>query len=146
MSSCFPPPSFKGTDSTLFFTMQLECFTFEITLHGIYLEEVHPHQNQLLQAVLRDIKTPHHHLIGCGALGLVSKCITGPLWRLLEFIHWMSTLRKTYRRLHCLLLKWSKDPSKLLVGKGLNEEIDENDCVFAELLWTSEDDQAVHEI
>ena len=49
-------------------------------------------------------------------------------------------------RLHRLLLKWSKDPSELFVGKRLNEEIDENDCVFAKLLQTSENDQAVHEL
>lgn len=32
------------------------------------------------------------------------------------------------------------------MGKGLNEEIDKNDCVFVELLKTSEDDQAVSEL
>ena len=102
-----------------------------------YLEEMHPSRNQLLQAVLRDLKTPHH-LIGCRALGLVSKCITGPLWRLLESVHSMSALGKMYQRIHCLLLKWSKDAFELLAGLGLNEEIDKKGLCVCRVTYNIE--------
>ena len=36
--------------------------------------------NQLLQSVLRDLKTPNL-ISGCCALGLIDKIVTGPLWR-----------------------------------------------------------------
>jgi hypothetical protein len=58
----------------------------------------------------------------------------------------MSVLCKVYQQVHHLLLKWSEDAGELLVGKGLNNEISDDDCVFAELLVRSEDDQAVHEL
>ena len=140
----FPIAKFQGNRFNIIFYNAAGVFYVREHLTR-YLEEVHPNPNQLLQAVLRDVKTPHY-LIGCRALGLVSKCITGPLWRMLESVHSMSTLGKTYQRLHRLLLKWSEDPRELLVGKGLNEEIDDNDHVFAELLRTLEDDQAACEL
>ena len=43
-----------------------------------YLEQIHPSLNQLLQAVLRDVKNPYY-ITGCCALGMISKCITAPL-------------------------------------------------------------------
>lgn len=45
--------------------------------------EVWQTPNQLLRAVLADIQVPEY-LAGCRALGLVNKCVTGPLWRILE--------------------------------------------------------------
>lgn len=41
------------------------------------------HSNRLLQAVLKDMKTPEF-VAGCKALGLVSKLISTPLWNAIE--------------------------------------------------------------
>ena len=46
-----------------------------------FIESIHGLQaNQLLQSVLRDLKTPTL-ITGCRALGLIDKIVTGPLWR-----------------------------------------------------------------
>ena len=46
-----------------------------------FIESVHGMQaNQLLQCVLRDFKNPIL-AVGCCALGLIAKIVTGPLWR-----------------------------------------------------------------
>lgn len=39
--------------------------------------------NRLLQAVLKDLQTSHL-LIGCRALGIIDKLVTGPFWRYLQ--------------------------------------------------------------
>lgn len=108
-----------------------------------YLEEVHHTQNKLLQAVLRDLKHPLY-LIGCHALGIVRKCITSPLWRILESPLSMSELGQEYQRMHKQLLDWSSDASSLLKGEGL-EQVDEDE-VFHELMHSEDDSSLVLEL
>ena len=48
-----------------------------------FFTEVWQTPNQLLRAVLADVKVPEY-LAGCKALGLVNKIVTGPLWRVME--------------------------------------------------------------
>lgn len=52
----------------------------------------------------------------------------------------MSELGGAYQRIHRLFLKWSENAADLLRGKGLADEIDHSDVVFAELLQRSEED------
>ena len=105
-----------------------------------YLKEVHHTQNKLLQAVLRDLKHPLY-LTGCRALGIVRKCITSPLWRILESPLSMSELGLEYQRMHKQFLDWSNDASDLLEGKGL-EQVDEDE-VFHELVHSEDDNSQV---
>ena len=86
-----------------------------------YLENVCHTCNKLLQAVYKDFKHPLY-LIGCRALGIVSKCITAPLWRILESPLPMNILGKEYQRVHRCFLKWSDDAST----EGLGS-VDEDD-------------------
>ena len=48
-----------------------------------FFTEVWQTPNQLLRAVLSDVKVPEYQA-GCKALGLVNKMITGPFWCVLE--------------------------------------------------------------
>ena len=106
-----------------------------------YLEEVHHTQNKLLQAVLRDLKHPLY-LTGCRALGIVRKCITSPLWRILESPLSMSELGQEYQRMRTQFLDWLNDASNLLEGKGL-EQVDDEDKVFHELVHSGDDSSQV---
>ena len=46
-----------------------------------FIESVHSSEaNFLLQAVLSDLKDPSN-IVGCRALGLIDKVVTGPFWR-----------------------------------------------------------------
>ena len=92
-----------------------------------YLQEVHHTQNKLLQSVLSDIKNPLY-VQGCRALGIISKCVTAPLWRILESNISMTGLSKEYQRLQSLLLEWSSDATLLLAGCGLSETKDDEVC------------------
>ena len=110
-----------------------------------YLEVIQKNPNRLLQAVLRDLKNPYF-VVGCRALRIVSKCITGPLWRLPESTETMSELGKVYQRMHRRLLHWSEDASDLLAGNGLQGETD-RDCIFDELLQPNgEDNELICEL
>ena len=78
-----------------------------------YLKVVHHTQNKLLQAVLHDLQHPLY-LTGCRALGIVRKCITSPLWRILESPLSMSELGLEYQRMHSQFLLWSSGPSMVM--------------------------------
>ena len=105
-----------------------------------YLKEVHHTQNKLLQAVLRDLKHPLY-LTGCRALGIDRKCITSPLWRILESPLSMSELGLEYQRMHKQFLDWLNDASDPLEGKGLEQ--DDEDEVFHELVHSEDDSSQV---
>ena len=82
---------------------------------------------------------------GCCALGIISKCVTAPLWRILESNISTSEVSKEYQRLQFLLLQWSSDASPLLAGCGLSET-GEDDEVCSELLKNDESDSVVTEL
>ena len=75
--------------------------------------------NQLLKAVLADIKISEH-LAGCKALGLVNKFITGPLWRVLESRNiTILEMNERFQNLLTSLDSWSLDASSILSGEAL---------------------------
>lgn len=89
-----------------------------------YLSEFHGSQlNQLLQAVLRDLRTPHL-VAGCQALGILDKIVTGPFWRHLQTstvsVLEMST---TYTMMKGKFDEWGCDAQTL---------IENNDRLFEE--------------
>ena len=63
--------------------MMLELYTIHLPIYREVFTEVWQSPNQLLRAVLADVKVPEY-LAGCKALGLVNKIVTGPLWRVME--------------------------------------------------------------
>ena len=109
-----------------------------------YLDNLHPSRNMLLQAVLRDLKHPLY-LTGCCALGIISKCLTSPLWRILESPLSMSELGQEYQRMYRSLLKWSQDATDLLTGHGL-DQLHGDDNVFQELISGEDDKSQVLEL
>ena len=88
--SIFPIDKFQGNRFNIIFHNAAGIYYLRTHLIR-YLEQIHPSLNQLLQAVLRDVKNPYY-ITGCCALGIISKCITAPLWRLLESVNTMSEL------------------------------------------------------
>ena len=73
--------------------------------------------NRLLKSVLEDASNDLH-VAGCKALGLISKHITGPLWRILESNLHILDLPKYYERLLTLASNY-KDPSGFMTGEDI---------------------------
>ena len=109
-----------------------------------YLKEVHHTRNKVLQAVLHDLQHPLY-LTRCRALGIVHKCITSLLWRILESLLSMSELGLEYQRMHTQFLQWSSDASSLLEGIGL-DQVDGEDEVFRELVHGEDGNPQVLEL
>lgn len=127
----FPITKFQGNRFNIIFYNAAGVFYLKNHLIR-YIEELHPIRlNRLLQAVLRDLKNAEL-VNGCRALGIISKCITGPLWRLLESSKTMSEIGRIYQQMHRLLIKWSEDPSDLMSGKGLTSGDEGSDCTLSE--------------
>ena len=110
--SLFPIVKFKGNRFNIVFYNAGGVFFLRHHLLR-YLENVCHTRNKFLEAVHKDLKHPLY-LIGCRALGIVSKCITAPLWRILESPLPMNKLGKEYQRMYRCFLKWSGDASTLL--------------------------------
>ena len=104
--------------------------------------------NQLLRAVIADLKVPQY-IAGCRALGLVSKCVTGPLWRLLEspdvsildMSHW-------YQHMLDMFEVWSNDGSQVVTGKAVlfSEVPIKKDSIWEALTKSCDNDVLCREI
>ena len=136
--SVFPVAKFQGNRFNIVFYNAAGIYYIRNHLTR-YLKEIHHTQNRLLKAVLHDLSNSYLTL-GCRALGIIGKCITSPLWRLLESPQSMSELGVVYQRIQRLFLKWSVNSTDLMSGRGLADEIDKNDDVFAELLQMNEEE------
>ena len=88
-----------------------------------FIESVHGTQaNLLLQAVLSDLKDPSN-IVGCRALGLIDKVVTGPLWRkLMESSVSVLQLSSVYSRVKTKFDEWSKDSLSVLEGSDFLED------------------------
>lgn len=110
--------------------------------------EVWQTPNQLLKAVLADIKIPEH-LAGCKALGLVNKFITGPLWRVLDSKDiTILEMNERFQTLLSYLNKWSLDASCVLSGDALlyDDFPPSEDQIYSCLMAPSEHDHVAQEI
>ncbi|XP_060765350.1 uncharacterized protein LOC132873624 [Neoarius graeffei] len=87
-------------------------------LHEKMLEFLHqcPEKNQLLCAVLADLSVPSF-IAGLKALGLLSKLVIGPLWRLLEDsqVHILD-MNQHYTQLYNFLLSASECVGDFMLG------------------------------
>lgn len=82
-----------------------------------FISSVHGNQaNQLLKAV----KEEHKYIVGCRALGIIDKIVTGPLWRKLQQ---SSTSIMEIGSFYCQMKEkfdsWSEDASNVINGSAL---------------------------
>ena len=114
-----------------------------------FIESIHGVKaNQLLQSVLRDLKTPNL-IAGCRALGLVDKIITGPLWRkLVSKSMSVLSMGATYCKIKEKFDLWSEDASSLIDGSAICvPDIDvHKDTVWESLVQPDSSDAATIEI
>ena len=98
-------------------------------------------ENLLLSAVYCDPQV-QQHLIGCHALGLIAKFVTGPLWRKLMKVKHVIHMNEIYQELHKCFQKWSDYASEFVSGNSsfLVDEI-EKDCIFDSLVNIELDDE-----
>ena len=104
--------------------------------------------NQLLKAVLADLRVPEH-LAGCRALGLINKFVTGPLWRVLESKSIsILDMNERFQTLLSCLDKWALDASSLLSGEALlyDDFRPSQDAISDCLLTPSDTDNTTQEI
>ena len=74
-----------------------------------FLDHVHGTSNDLLKAVALDVKETVY-LAGANMLGLISKLITGPLWRLIEVEGHILDMNRHYNNLVNYLEETANDP------------------------------------
>ena len=107
---------------------------------------VHGTPNKLNQAILADLKKPVL-VAGCRAMGIISKTITGPLWRLMESKVNIAKLSKAYQEMDKAFQRWSNDTSVLITREETVEpEHARIDRVTDELFKECESDVIVMEL
>ena len=84
-----------------------------------FIDEIHGTQaNRLLQCVKADLKNPSY-IVGCRALGLIDKIVTGPIWRKLKESS-LSIAILDMGQVYCDMKEsfdaWSVDASSVLTG------------------------------
>ena len=113
-----------------------------------FFTEVWQTSNQLLRAVLSDVKVPEY-LAGCKALGLVNKMVTGPLWRVLESQDIsILDMNEKFCHLKSCLEQWSQDAVPVLTGEAVlyNDFPPMKDHIFESLVAPSVYDATVQEV
>ena len=101
--------------------------------------------NGLLKSVLKDLETPFF-ISGCKALGLVSKFITTPLWRIIESKDIsISMMNERYRSLLGFLDNTSQDLESFINGELIlfNDISVKEDKVYESLIPPSEVNESV---
>lgn len=83
-----------------------------------FLENVHGCTNRLLTSVMTDIKVPIF-TAGCRVLGIISKFVTAPLWRVIESESHIMEMSEVYAKLHDFLQKASIDSIEVMKGNLL---------------------------
>ena len=105
-----------------------------------FFKRVHS-ENRLLGAVNDDLQI-NAFVAGCRALGLISKLITGPLWRILEdkALHVLDMTTKYQHMLHSFE-RWAEDASEVLKGEVIlfDSVSDVRDPCFEKLIEPSAD-------
>ena len=116
--------------------MTLLGYSYYLQAHMItFIESVHGnHANQLLQAILVDLKNPVY-MAGCRALGLIDKVVTGPLWRKLKDPS-ISVLKLShvYSEMKNKFDSWNNDANEFINGEA---KLDSTDDVHVNEVWTA---------
>lgn len=113
-----------------------------------FFTEVWQTPNQLLRAVLADIKVPEYKA-GCKALGVINKIITGPLWRVLESQD-ISILKMNEKFCHLksCLDSWSQDATSVMSGEAVlySDFLPTKDQIYESLFAPSVYDATAQEL
>ena len=142
-----PLASFRGNRFNILF-YDAGVVYYLAPLISKFLTDVWQTPNNLLRAVLADIKVPEF-LAGCKALGLINKIVTGPLWRVIESKDVsILDMNSRYRRLLECFEKWSKDASEIVSGEAVlfRDFSPVPDMIFDSLAKPSDLDATVQEI
>ena len=114
-----------------------------------FINEVHSVQaNRLLQSVRTDLTNPCY-IVGCRALGLIDKIITGPLWRKLrESSLSVLDMGSVYCEMKESFDSWGKDASDVITGVAALKSADSlhEDEVWSVLTESNENDQQTQEL
>ena len=97
-------------------------------------------ENKLLSAVHHDLNEPLY-IVGCRALGLINKFVTGPLWRLFVKVKNVLLLNEYYQEMEKQFLELSKDASEFLRGNVIffkDSSLISKDEVYEKLVQSSE--------
>ncbi len=106
-----------------------------------FFENIHETSNQLHNSLLSQIKKPVV-AAGCKVLGLVSKLVSAPLWRLLEESHHIMEMNRHYQALVDFFARGIEDSSAFLRGEDcpFTEELIDRDEVLQYLVQQHGDD------
>ena len=111
-----------------------------------FFDRVYGTPNKLLQAVLEDLKNPVL-VAGCRAMGIISKSVTGPLWRVMESKLTISQLSRVYQDMDQAFQRWSDDASVLLAREEMvAPEYARSDPIAEELFKECDSDDIVQEL
>lgn len=114
-------------DAAGIFYLQEHMIQFVVSVHG-------KSANLLLQAVVSGLKKPFN-IIGCRALGLVDKIVTGPLWRkLVECPSSILQMSSVYTRIKTKFDVWSDSSCDILLGNDFLEDCPE---IHKDDVWNS---------
>ena len=113
-----------------------------------FLKDVWQTPNQLLKAVLADLVIPQY-IAGCKALGIISKVVTAPLWRVLECKDiTILDMNERFRALLASLKNWSSDPFSVISGDAFvfDDFPPKEDDIYHSLFTKSNHDDTVCEV
>ena len=120
----------------LFYNGGILYYLYDNLLHFF---DVVKEDNKLLKAVHSDLQI-QSYLFGCRALGLISKFVTGPLWRLPEFGIHILDFNKHYQKMCSLFFYLSGHASEFMLDNAIffeNIEISKDD-IYNSLLLLSD--------
>jgi len=102
---------FRGNRfNIVFYNEGIAYYLHDLCRH--FFSDVHS-ENKLLTAVFYDLQVDSY-IIGCRALGLINKFVTGPLWRLLESNTHILDLSFQFQKMETLFSELAVDASRIL--------------------------------
>lgn len=119
---------FKHNRFNLVFSLALATYYHKQRISE-FLDKVHGLSNDLLKAVTLDVKE-ELYLAGLKAFGLISKLITGPLWKLLEAPGHILEMNVYYKELIDFLVRGATDVA--FIGQFIGGDASPFDTVIGE--------------
>ncbi len=143
-----PLASFIGNRFNILFYDAAGVFFLKSHMTEYLLKYHGANLNLLLQAVLKDLKSPLH-IAGCKALGIIDKLVSGPFWRYLQ-TSTLSILKmgEVYTKMRDRMQKWSDDAQCVLDNEAIlfPETTSFQDEVMDALYAETENDALVQEL
>ena len=78
-------------------------------------------ENLLLIAVYHDLSVPQF-IVGCHALGIIAKIVTGPLWRNINKAGHVLAMNELYQKIDICFNEWANDATPLIRGESMFDE------------------------